>query len=254
LIPRGDTPRPEPLRIAIAGGTRENRPLVGALLASMADVAIVGEAVTCADAARLVLAARPHLVLIELEPSARCGLEVARRLAHEHRPLVAFVSKNGRAAAVAFELGAVDYLLQPVTAMRLADTLARARRWLQRDSSVLHVPPAGSDRLPVRRGRELLLLPVDQIASIVAEGDLLHITTARNERHTVSSHRLKEVEARLDGRAFVRLSRSALANLRFIARLTPLAGGNYVASLSNRQDLVVSRAQARRLRQRLLRA
>lgn len=61
------------------------------------------------------------------------------------------------------------------------------------------------------------------------------------------------MEARLDPARFVRLSRSALANLRLIARFSPMPGGTYLAILANRQEVPVSRTQGRVLRDRLMR-
>ena len=54
----------------------------------------------------------------------------------------------------------------------------------------------------MRKRDEVVILPVRQIASIVAEGELLHLTTLGNERYTIS-HRLHALEARLDPRRFV---------------------------------------------------
>jgi two-component system LytT family response regulator len=92
---------------------------------------------------------------------------------------------------------------------------------------------------------------VGQIVAVVADGELLHITTARQERHTIS-YRLKDLEARLDPSKFIRLSRGALANIDHIARVTPMPGGVYIVKLQNGQELDVSRIQSRLLRGRLL--
>jgi two-component system LytT family response regulator len=107
------------------------------------------------------------------------------------------------------------------------------------------------DRVPVRRREEVLLLPVRQIAFVTAEAELLHITTVANERYTIT-HRLHLLEARLDPRRFVRLSRGTLANVDLITRVSPMPGGTYTAILSNGQQLPVSRIQSRVLRDTLL--
>jgi two-component system LytT family response regulator len=104
----------------------------------------------------------------------------------------------------------------------------------------------------VRQEDRILLLPVAQIASIRAEGELLHVTTARNERHTVVC-RLKDLERRLDPARFVRLGRGEIANVDLIAKVNVMPGGTYVVVLQNGQELAVSRIQSRILRGRLLR-
>jgi DNA-binding LytR/AlgR family response regulator len=107
-------------------------------------------------------------------------------------------------------------------------------------------------RIPVRRRDDILLLPVAQIASVVADGELLHLTTLRGEKHTIS-YRLKDLEARLDAARFVRLERGALVNVDAISRVSPMPGGTYLVTLSNGQEIRASRLQSRILRDQLLR-
>jgi two-component system LytT family response regulator len=92
---------------------------------------------------------------------------------------------------------------------------------------------------------------VAQIASIVADGELLYLTTLKNERHAIT-YRLKDLEARLDPNQFIRLGRGTLANLDAIVKLNVMPGGTHVALLSNGQKLQVSRLQSRIIRERLL--
>ena len=63
-----------------------------------------------------------------------------------------------------------------------------------------------------RRRDDIVIVPVDQIAAIVADGEILHITTVALERHTIP-YRLKDLEARLDPSRFVRLSRGTLVSV-----------------------------------------
>jgi two-component system LytT family response regulator len=147
-------------------------------------------------------------------------------------------------------VGALDYLLRPVGAPRLREALDRA--W-DRSRTGGTGRFRRLERLPVKSGEDILLVPVEQVASLVAEGELLHVTTAGNAHHLVSSYRLKDLEPRLQAEGFLRLSRSALANLRYVSRISPLPGGTYLAVLTNKQEIQVSRNQSRVLRDRLLR-
>jgi two-component system LytT family response regulator len=182
-------------------------------------------------------------------------------------PLVAFVTAYDEYAVRAFEVNAVDYLLKPVDRKRLREAIDRAQERLERadlkERSADQLRAAASDyedlrqpqilkRIPVRNREEILLLPVKEIASVVAEGELLHITTLGNDRYSIN-YRLKDLEARLDPSMFVRLSRGALANVELIERVNPMPGGTYVVNLTNGQELSVSRLQSRILRGRLFR-
>ena len=104
----------------------------------------------------------------------------------------------------------------------------------------------------MRKRNQIVLVPVEQIASIIADGELLHLHTMRNEKHTIS-YRLKDLEARLTAAEFIRLSRGTLVNVAMIDRVVPMTGGTYVVALTNGQELPVSRIQSRILRDRLLR-
>ena len=162
----------------------------------------------------------------------------------------------------------MDYLLKPVDRARLLATLQRARErlelsdWRTRESERTQAAAADYHsasgataqrltRIPIRQNEEILLVPVRDIASIVAEGELLHITTTTNQTYLLA-YRLKDLEARLDPDTFVRLSRSALVSLETLHRVSPLPGGSYLATLTNGQQLNVSRLQSRILREQLL--
>jgi two-component system LytT family response regulator len=254
------------LRVIVADDERPARRFLIGLLKACDGVQIAGEAASGQEAVTLIETERPSLALLDLQMPEIGGFEVVRRVSRAALPLVAFVTAFDDFAVEAFELNAIDYLLKPVQQERLVDTLERARRQLKRPDTLTHrastLAAAASayeramrrpflERIPVRRREEVLILPVRQIASIVAEGELLHITTSTNERYTIT-HRLHALEARLDPKRFVRLGRGTLANIDFIARMSPMPGGTYVATLANGQELAVSRIQSRVIRETLL--
>jgi two-component system LytT family response regulator len=256
-----------PLRVVLADDERPARALLVDLLRSFPDAQLVGEAANGAQAVKAIERLAPDLALLDLNMPELDGIAVVRLLPKEAVPLVAFVTAYDDYAVKAFEVNAIDYLLKPVSADRMRETLDRARVRLGRPEwrleQVRRLAAAGAqyesasrpaylERIPVRRREEVVLLPVEQVAAVVAEGDVLRITTLRNEEHVIS-YPLKELEARLDPARFVRLSRGTLANVRVIARFSPMPGGSYLAILHNKQELQVSRSQARALRDHLLR-
>jgi two-component system LytT family response regulator len=117
-------------------------------------------------------------------------------------------------------------------------------------------PSAGTlaslTRIPVRKRDDVVLVPVAQVIAVVADGELLHLTTAAGERHTIT-YRLKDLEARLPVGEFVRLSRGALARVAAIHRVSPMPGGTYLVTLVNGAQLPVSRLRSRVVREQLLR-
>lgn len=256
---------PKPLRVVLADDERPARRFLVNLLKSFPDVEIVGEAGNGKDALDLIAAERPDLALLDLHMPETGGLDVARLLNAGATPSIAFVTAHDDFAIQAFELNAIDYLLKPVERERLATTLERARtrasaapvdraEGLTAASAALEVATRREylERIPVRRRDETVILPVRQIASIVADGELLHLTTITNDRFTIS-YRLHALEARLDPRRFVRLSRGTLAALDGIIKVNPMPGGTCQVQMANGQTLQASRIQSRLLRETLLR-
>jgi two-component system LytT family response regulator len=157
--------------------------------------------------------------------------------------------------------------LKPVEPIQLRRTLMRAHERLegadfrvdeamrlQRVADVLDAssPKEFLRRIPVRKRDEIVLVSVATICSVVADGELLHLTLLSGERHTVT-YRLKDLEVRLDPSQFVRLSRGALANVDGIKRVSSMPGGTYSVLLVNGQEIDVSRIRARVLRDQLFR-
>ena len=97
-----------------------------------ADVEIVGEAENGKDALRKIGTLRPDLVFLDLQMPVMSGFEVARGLGGTHLPVIVIVTAFDQHALEAFDAGAIDYLLKPVSDERLQTAMERARQLLQR--------------------------------------------------------------------------------------------------------------------------
>ena len=254
------------LRVVIADDERPARSFLAALLRTFDDVTIVAEAESGKEAVAAIERERPDLALLDLQMPELDGFGVVRMLKKSELPLVAFVTAYDEYAVRAFEVNAVDYLLKPVERARLRETINRAQERSEHAEIVSEqathmgtaiaayesaARPPFLERIPIRRRDEILILPVSDIASVIAEGELLHLTTTRHERHTLT-YRLKDLESRLDPARFVRLGRGTLANIDVIVKVHVMPGGTHVAQLSNGQKLQISRLQSRFVRERLL--
>jgi two-component system LytT family response regulator len=253
------------LRVVIADDERPARLALAGLVAASPGVTIVGEAANGAEAIAAIERERPDLALLDLEMPEVDGLGVVRLVEPEALPLVAFVTAFDEFAVQAFALNAVDYLLKPVDPERLAQTLDRARERLAKSAVAAEGDrvraAAGAiesrttsrlTRIPVRRRDDIVLLPIGQVASFLAEGELVHVTTIKGERFVIT-HPLKDVEARLDPARWVRLERGAIVALDAIAKVSPLPGGTYLVALANGQEVRASRVHSRLLREQYLR-
>jgi DNA-binding LytR/AlgR family response regulator len=214
------------LRIVIADDERPARMFLKNLLETFDDVEIIGEAENGAEAVEIIERTKPDLALLDLQMPEVSGLEAVKLVKKNCLPLVAFVTAHDEFAVQAFELNAVDYLLKPVEKARLRETLNRVAARLEqtdfRQSAAERLKKASIsydelkkteylERIPVRARDEISLVAVREIVSIVADGELLHITNFDNKKFVIN-HRLKDLEARLAPEKFVRLSRGALVN------------------------------------------
>ncbi len=254
------------LRIVIADDERPARLFLKSILQDFEDALIVGEAENGAEAIEIIKETKPDLALLDLQMPIASGIDVVKLLRKSQLPLVAFVTAYDEFAVQAFDVNAVDYLLKPVEKGRLRETLNRARERLEqtdfRETESANLQAAVAvyeensrqtllERIPIRLRGEILLLAVSEVVSIVADGELLHLTNLQNKKYTIN-FRLKDLEARLDANKFMRLSRSALVNLETIERISPMPGGTYLVALKNGQEISSSRLQSRILRERLL--
>ena len=265
--PPGAEPAPNLLRVVVVDDEQLARSELCFLLEQLSGIEILGQAGNGVEALNIIEEHQPDLVMLDVQMPGLTGFEVARRVLEAGlESQVVFVRAFDQYAIDAFEVNAVDYLLKPVEKARLRQTINRARERIEHTEIVAEqsgrvtaaieayetaTKPPYLERIPVRRREEVILVPVNQIASIVADGELLHITTIRNERHTIT-YRLKDLEQRLNPARFIRLGRGSLANIDVITKVGVLPGGTHVAFLSNGQKVQVSRLQSRTLRTRFL--
>lgn len=254
------------LRVIIADDERPAREFLKSILREFEDVEIVGEAENGAEAIEIIKKEKPDLALLDLQMPEITGLEVVKMLRKSQMPLVAFVTAYDEYAVQAFEVNAIDYLLKPIEKSRLWETLQRVSERLEHTDFRIteaeklkkaaqaydeSIRPAFLERIPVKKNEEILLVPVSEIVSIVADGELLYITNLQNKRYIIN-HRLKDLETRLAPDKFVRLSRGALVNLEMISKINQMPGGTFSVRLKNGQEIQSSRLQSRVLRERLL--
>jgi two-component system LytT family response regulator len=239
------------------------------LLSDAPDVTIVAESGSGSAAIEALKMHRVDLVFCDIQMPGVDGFVVAESLQGPEAPLLVFVTAHDTHALRAFETRALDYLLKPVRAERLALALDRAREALaarrsaayarqlrsviaQLDQEPNPLPaPATSaaERIEVRDGERVRYVAADEVAWAEADGPHVRLHTA----HGVFEIRetLAHLESALDARRFVRIHRSFIVNVGQIKELQPWFGGDAVLILKNGQQLKVSRTYRAQLKQRL---
>jgi DNA-binding LytR/AlgR family response regulator len=232
------------------------------------DVEVVGQAANGVDALRMAGALRPDLIFLDIQMPGLTGFEVARRLVEaDLTSQIVFVTAFDHHAVEAFSVNAVDYVLKPVDADRLDQTLGRVRHRLaseqasklplsaadlERVIEAVQARQGRRDQLAVRTGDKFVLVQADELihASLVDEA----IVVVTNTVTGTSNYRtLDELQARLDPAVFWRVHRSHLVNITKIKEIVPWFSRNYLLRMKDPKgtEIPVSRAQTRRLREYL---
>jgi two-component system LytT family response regulator len=218
------------------------------LLAREADFVIVAECGHGADAVHAIRRERPDVLFLDVQMPEVDGFEVLRRLDPDGVPAVIFVTAFDRYALQAFEQHALDYLLKPFTDERFAVVLGRTRARLRertvasmagRLSALLAATAPERRQLTVRDGSRTIVIPHDDIVWIEAEDYCARIHL--RSRTVLVRDSLRGLADSLDQRGFVRVHRSAIANVACIRTLEPLASGDQRLTLSDGTVLKVSR-------------
>jgi DNA-binding LytR/AlgR family response regulator len=248
-----------PLRTLIVDDEPIARKVLREELGSFDDVEIIGEADNGVSALEKISAGQPDLVLLDLQMPEMGGLEVARNLKHgTHMPVIVIVTAYDKYALQAFEAGAIDYLLKPVGADRLAQAVERARRVTEREAAerlaqlqeVADQPKnPQAKRIVGRVGEEYFLLSVDEIYGFQADGEIVWIITV-NKKY-LATQTLKVLELRLRNTSFRRIHRSALVNVDHVRKMSALSSQRWLITLSNDQEFIASKRQAGSIRQLL---
>jgi len=228
-------------------------------LESIEGIEIVGEAGDGAMALEKIAAHQPDLVLLDLQMPAMGGLEVIRHLKQgAHMPVIVIVTAYDKYALEAFDAGAIDYLLKPVGQERLCEAVERARHVtgkeaIERIAQLQEIAdlPSGprTRRIVGKVGEEYFLLSADEIYAFQADGDLVWIFTVK--RKYLATQTLKVLEQRLASSSFRRIHRNALVNVEHVRKMSALSSQRWLITLSNGQEFIASKRQARSVRQLL---
>jgi two-component system, LytTR family, response regulator AlgR len=170
---------------------------------------VVGEARNGLEALDAIPASNVHVVLLDIHMPGMAGLEVARHLARlGEPPAVVFVTAHERHAVEAFELNALDYLLKPVRAERLAMALRKALAGpAPAPEQLARAAQAPREYLSVAERHRIVLIPVRDILFLKAEQK--YVTLRTREREHLLEESLVALEREYADR-FVRIHRNCL--------------------------------------------
>jgi len=237
------------LRALIIDDERLARSALRRLLKAHPEVKVIAEAANPDEAIRAIHKTSPDILFLDVEMPGGNGFELLEKL--EDVPAVIFTTAYDEYAVRAFEVSALDYLLKPITAERLAATLGRAQRTL---AAIPKEPsnPQGTSALHqifVRDGERCWIVRLTDICLMESEGNYTRLHFGSNAPLIFRS--LSAIEQRLSPTTFFRANRSQIVNLGWIAAVENEIDGGLCVKLSNGELVEISRRQSRSLRELL---
>lgn len=194
---------------------------------------------------------RPDLLFLDIVMPGATGLDVLDQV--DYVPKVVFTTAHDQYAVTAFELGALDYLLKPFGRERLervvhqaqfaldgsaAPLLSRARESLEQKYPL--------SRVFVRDGNRIVPIPLASLERAQGADDYVTISTATKQY--LVSVRLSDLEGRLRGASFLRIHRSHLVNLEYVASIERYDDARVQVVMKSGVRIVASRMGSKRLR------
>jgi DNA-binding LytR/AlgR family response regulator len=223
--------------------------LVDQLARAWPQLKIVAECEDGASAVEALAEFRPDVAFLDIRMPGLTGLDVAAAAAQvSPRTQIVFVTAYDQYAVDAFERGAIDYLLKPIVAERLAATVQRLQaRTGQHDAEALAallerlrigLPRAGGPEpltwITASAGRETRLILVDDVAYFRADNKYTTVVTADGE--ALLRTPIRELLTVLDANTFKQIHRSTIVNLKAIAGIVRDDSGRGTVRLKSRPE------------------
>jgi two-component system LytT family response regulator len=239
-------------RVLIVDDEEPARRLLLEYLRAHPSWSVVGQAKNGHEAVKLTQEQQPDLLLLDVQMPKLDGFEVLGLIPPE--VAVVFTTAFDEHAVRAFEVHAVDYLLKPFSAERLAQALARVETRLGQPRAVpapalaqaARGPESHLERLVIRDGAEISIVPASSIDYVRGQDD--YVEVFHDARSSLTQQTLQSLEDNLDPRQFVRVHRSYLLNVSRVARIEPWGQGSKMAVLKDGRSVPISRAGEARLR------
>jgi two-component system, LytTR family, response regulator len=219
------------------------RSIVIEYLRDFPEISVVHECNDGFEGVKAITQHKPDLIFLDIQMPKINGFEMLELL--DTPPSVIFATAFDDYAIKAFEAHAIDYLLKPFSKERFAKAI---NKWLQKKPEARTVPsipegvrqPDEQNRIVIKEGSNIRIIPVDNIQYIEAYDDYVKIFTAKEmflKKKTMAFY-----ESTLDPSVFTRVHRSYFINVTEITRIEPLEKDTHIALLKSGAKIPLSKS------------
>ncbi len=231
------------------------RGLIKAYLKKFDDIEVIAECGDGFQGLKSIQEHKPDMIFLDVQMPKITGFEMLELL--EEPPIVIFSTAFDQYAIKAFELNATDYLLKPYAESRFSEAVEKAKTKIgtkgvaKAELETLQETRAESDesldRIVVKTGNKIQILPLESISHFEAHDDYVAIHTELGK--FLKLLRMKYLETRLPIGEFVRIHRSHIVNVKQIEKLELYEKDSYLLSLKTGIKLPVSRSGHSKLKE-----
>jgi two-component system LytT family response regulator len=217
------------------------------LLAPYSEIQIVGEANNAETAIESIKQLKPDVIFLDIQMPGKNGFDLLEEISGV--PEVVFVTAYDEYAIRAFEINALDYLLKPVQASRLAETVKKIlnKETLDRGETKEQTQALNDDdQVFVKDGEKCWFVKLTDIRLFESEGNYVRVYFDKNRPLILRS--LNNLDERLNNRTFFRASRKHIINLKWVESIENWFNGGLMVKLKNGEQVEISRRQAAKLK------
>ncbi len=231
------------MRALIVDDERLARKELMKLLADHPSIEVVGEAMNAEEAIQLTNELNPDLLFLDIQMPGKTGFQLLEEL--DSVPVVVFTTAYDEFALKAFEVNALDYLLKPIQAERLAETVAKISEKERSKIAAARNPDKKlglNDQVFVKDGDRCWFVSLTNVRMFESDGNYIKVYFDTNRPMIHKS--LNALDEKLDERAFFRASRKHIINLSWVEGIEQWFNGGLMVKLKGGDKVEVSRRQA----------
>jgi two-component system, LytTR family, response regulator len=231
------------MKALIIDDERLARKELAKLLEEHPSIEVIGEAMNAEEAVNMVNDLNPDLLFLDIQMPGKTGFQLLEEL--DAVPFVVFTTAYDEFALKAFEVNALDYLLKPIQADRLSETVSKILEKEKGRSSAVRTTDKKlglSDQVFVKDGDRCWFVSLNNVRMFESDGNYIKVYFDGNRPMIHKS--LNALDEKLDERAFFRASRKHIINLSWVEGIEQWFNGGLMVKLKGGEKVEVSRRQA----------
>ena len=232
------------MKAIIIDDERLARKELSSLLENHGEIEVIDEAANADEAMEKVEKHSPDVIFLDIQMPGKTGFELLEML--ERVPQVIFTTAYDEFALKAFDFNALDYLLKPIQADRLAESISKIKPKVTKKSD-RDRKLSTEDQVFVKDGDKCWFVKLEDVRLFESDGNYIKVYFDKFKPMIHKS--LNALDEKLDDRSFFRASRKHIINLSWVESIDTWFNGGLLVQLKGGEKIEVSRRQSARFRE-----